>query len=255
MCNGIPPFNLNGGNMAKKEKSESAIIKNGKNFSTLLTNANLRGLLNEVVLSVVDGKGEIQAIDMTSSVFLSCVEDLGITEDLKIGLNNLPGLIKFFENSEEVQYRFEEDWIILKKHKAQLKCILSPPESVSTSIAEKLKFSDLKKQCTNSIEFTKKMYDDLTYYSSIVSPTSIFIVAEKRKTILHSNEYDEQQFKLVLGKAETDETCKTEILTEHFLKILSILDWSEKATMFFGTDVPTVIKQKENFWSLVPLKS
>jgi len=242
-----------------KKKSDHAgdntVIKNGKNFSAWLTNANLRGLLNEVVLTVKNGVGEIQAIDMTSSVFLSCTEDLGITEDLTIGLNNLPGLIKFFENSEEVQYRFEDDWIILKKHKAQLKCILSPPESVPTSITEKLKFSDLKKQCSNSIDFTKKMYDELTYYSSIVSPTSIFIVSEKKKTMLHSNEYDEQQFKLFLGKSETDETCKTEILTEHLLKILGILDWGEKVTMFFGTDVPTVIKQKENFWSLVPLKS
>ena len=117
-------------------------VIDGSAMGGLLLKAHLGGLLDECVLTVKDGIGSIQALEMTNTVCIFVTAPLGDSiEDMELGLSRLGVLCKFFKDvSGEVSYSINEEgnWMTLKRGKAgQIKTVLLVPDEVPTKIKQK----------------------------------------------------------------------------------------------------------------------
>ena len=241
--------------MGSKDKSPI----DGKALGSLLSRANLGGLVEECVLDVRDGVGSIQAIDMTNSVFLSCQEQLGEgLPNSKIGIGNLSVLCKFFAMDGEFSINLSDEWItVRRKGHGFIRLQLLKSDQVPTAVTQEDAEKKIIASCEVSLPFEEDSARDFEGFMGLMSCASVELRSKEGKISLSANKSEPQQFNVQLGEAkEIKDGFKVAVYGDQLLRVVKVLHWEKDhtPTIRVGEKSPLVIQQdKRNFWALTPI--
>lgn len=247
--------------MAKKSKNNCVEI-DATNLSKLLRRANLGGILEECVLTIDgDGDATIAAIDMSSSVYIDVSESLGSdVQEMHLGLRNLTMITRYLQAEGVYKFTPTDEWLeVQRKGHGKIRINLLKPDEVPTRVdtdANESALDGLIDQCTWQFALTEKSRDDLTYYLSLLSGSSVVVKASSKFITFCSNENESNQFELRVAKNTKGETGTTEVYASNLQALLKVLsDEKEEPSISFGTNGPLVVViNPGNFWALTPLQ-
>ncbi len=237
-----------------------------KPMAELLGHVNVRGLVEECLLSVVGGLATVQAIDLTSSLFLSCSAKIGGSGDsLSIGLTKLSMLSKFLADAGDTPFLFKirDNWLSVKqKRRGSLKIRLLDAESVPTIVESPVTLGQIGQDAIVQLNVLPESVERLSYFVGLVgAPSVVFSVDLKGHVAVSSNDIAEQQFSFVFGKGvfarKCDKVFSSEVLADHLLKVFATVGPIEKSgdvRMLIGADCPVIVAMNTgDFWASTPI--
>jgi len=251
--------------MAKKEKGFSVETESLKDF---LRRVFLNGAVDSCVLEIDDeGFAEVYAVDVSNVLFLYVSEDLGIEDEMEIGLGNLDLLNKFVSTIKEdkVSVSIDKNRLVIARDKfGRLDYLLTSAELVPTALEEKEDtIEKLMDACTIEVILNADFAATLASYYSMVKAKEItlkyidgnFYVVGGTDT---GHKYEipiDGEVNAVEGENEEDDFTVS-VYGDFFLSILGVLDFDEEPKLMLAPNSPAVIVQgedNENVWGIAPI--
>lgn len=256
--------------MAKKNKKKNKNAIHAPTLWFLLKRVYLGGKITECVLASDGRKAQVNAVDLTNSIFVSVSAYFTPVLPIdRVGISNLSVLTKFLNNIEgDVPIAVVENKMTFKQPGSTFKFLLSEPDAIPTSIdSDKDLIASFMEGCLYEIELSEALVKQVLYYTDLIaSEHSELVMNEDGKVKLLGGRVNESQFSLVLGKAsykedktEEFEELRIPLYNEHLKAILSELYFSKDdeypPTIYFASDAALVIMQdEENIWALQPVE-
>lgn len=237
-------------------------MADGAKLLRMLKRAHLGGIVEEAVVDL--DTYSIQAVDITSSLFVNVAEDGDIDGIGTVGIGNLALVCKYLETFKgDVSLAIDGNRLIISSQgRGKLKYLTTDPEFIPTAVKEG-NVGALLEQCAISVALEKAACADIVTYFGLIKPKSAHFKYEaKSKTVtVESGLASDHQFALPLGKAKIISGGKSsfsvEVYSEHVGAIFGVLDWSdekEKPMLFMQDQHPIIVRQNDkNIWALLPL--
>lgn len=230
-------------------------------LAKLLKAVNLGGLVDECVLAVGKGVANVQAVDISNALFLSCREKVGM-EDMEIGVSKLTAVQKFLDSGGDFTVSVKDARMTIKRLSpaGELKNTLLAVEQVPTAVQQQGSEKELMKNTEAVVDVTREDVENLLYYTSLVETPSIVFVARPNGSVyVNSSPGMEQEFNFKLGVASTKpkETATSEVYTKYLLPVLRVLSWEEGEIvpqLHIGQESPVVVTVGRGYmWALTPV--
>lgn len=259
--------------MSKKNKNLK-IVK-VTSFLTMLRQIHLGGLLEECVLTIKEGVGHVEAVDITNSLIVICTKSLmSKNVSAQLGLGNLDILIKFLStiDNDKLHLKYNESnetsGFELKKSngRRKLNYLLTQPDLIATQLQsdEKKKKDPYKKMLAMmdyKIALTSSFIKDFLSYINLLKTKDVSLEFDGSELVTFiCGGTNDHKFELVLStKVESDEDESDEfnikINGEFLAKILMAIDFDNDnpPTLSFAEDKLVMIEDGNAAWALVPL--
>lgn len=251
--------------MAKKtskKKSSGAKVK-ADALKGLIQRVFLNGAIDSCVLEIDDeGLAEVYAIDVSNVIFLYASEDLGVEEEIEIGLGNLDILNKFLGSIKEpdVTLEFFENRITIKREKfGKLEYLLTSKDLIPTALEEKDEVIErLVNACTIEANLTPEFASTLSsYYGMVKAKEMTFTYANEKLTVGGGSDTG-HKYTLQLDCEEIEDSDEDKftvsVYGDFLLNILNVLDYEESPKIMLAPGSPVVVVQgeeQENVWGIV----
>jgi len=228
-----------------------------KALGDLLRGVHLNGLLRECVLVVKDGVGCVDAIDMSNTVFLSLSRKIKDMEDITLGIGNLPTICKVLADAgeDEVTITVKGDWLtITRKGHGRLRSLLLEVDQVPTAVSDTKAKDKLLKHKGVNVGISSDAMQDFVYYMGLVKSKGVVFETSKGVLYLKSKSSDQEQFRIKLGKLDTD--VSVEVNGDFLLQILQtcLQLQNELPAVYVGENKPVILRlNKKNIWALTPI--
>ncbi len=238
--------------MKNKNKLSAAPLK------ALLERVCLGGLIDECLLIVKEGVGNITAVDTGGSVLLAVSEELSGIEKGKYGISMISTLIKFLGmcKDKELTYAITDDkkWLQLHhKGHGKLSVMLLETEMVSTKLNEDPAIAEEMKKYKVCIDIEQRFIDDALRFMSLVSVGTIaFKVAGGRVQLISGFQGDTQQFEVPLGECKDVEDFECATYAPQVIKVLSVMRAGKSSRIYLHSKKKPIIIQQDskNVWAL-----
>ena len=253
-----------------KRKAKGDTI-NRENLLTMLRQCYLGGALEECILNVEEGTGEIRAIDITNTITIYIKGSIGKRVDTELGLGNLELLIGFLSSMEDNKILISIDgkgnYLELKRKDKQrkLRYLLTTPDVIVTRMETKRKnpFQTLEDKMEYEVELNEKTIRDFLSYSGMLKKKETVLRLsqpqdDKRLSIIYGNT-NEHQFEIILDddyKDSGDDVFDININGEFIAKIFNVINYDENdvpTLAFANSEMPIRIKNKDAMWFVTPI--
>lgn len=228
----------------------------GDKLGSLLERINLKGRIEECVLTVVDGKATVRAMDVSNTTFVASTAKVGM-EDCTLGLSRLSTLCKFLNDAAEVSIKVKDTQLALRrKGHGSLTVVLLEPEEVSTKVEDANAPKKIMKNASITKDFTADIKEKLEYYLALVNCESVVFECIDKVLSIRSGGHTDSEFQMRAGKVKSPDNVKVEVYTECLKPVMQVADFSnEKPPVInFGADSPLIITQGKNtIWALTPV--
>jgi hypothetical protein len=263
------------GKKKKKKKTGNKILTTA--LINMLKQVHLGGVINECLLEVVKGEGQIEAVDMTNNlIVVSRWEVMNKGAGAEFGLGNLDLLIRFLGtfDDEKSSFKHSESSLTIKRSdgRRKLSYLLTEPDLISSRLQfdadeeDSDTYETMMEMVQYTAELTPTFLKDYLSYAGMVSrkDTTVVFDGEEKLSFVIGDE-DDHQFELVLSNPveEMDDADEGEFTTringEHLMKIFSAIDYDEEEppTISIADGKPVIIQsgQQEEWsmWALLPL--
>jgi len=254
-------------------------IKTG-NFLSMLKRVYLGGIIDEVLLTVEEGYGKIEAVDLTNSmIVVSEGKILSKGASITLGLGNLEILVKFLSSFEGEKVLFEKrkNKFIIKRSdsRRRMEYLLSDEEMIATridvkdSIKKKKEKKSPKKKIKGmmryKVELNQSFIKDFLTYIGFLKTKNLVIKydSDLNKVVFICGSSNEHQFRLIQNNEvesiteEESSSFDLRINGEFLSKVFSVIEFSddELPILYFAKDKPIVVESKKTVWSLIPMES
>ena len=246
-------------------------MADGTKLLRLLKRVNLGGIIEEAVVDL--DSCSVQAVDVTSSLFVNVAEESDIDGIGEVGIGNLALVCKYLEAFKgEIEIEVVENRLVIaSKGRGKLKYLTTDPEFIPTSVKEG-NIEALIEPCSISVALDKAKCADISTYFGLIKPKSAHFVfdAKAKKVIVNSGLSSDHQFTFDLGPAtiiagkKAAVSFDVEVYSSHIEAIFNVLEWTDekkrpKIFMWRGEEPdfihPAIIRQDENnMWALLPLE-
>ena len=258
-----------------KDKDATSKIDTNK-LLQMISSCHLGGVIDECVLNINEGTGEIQAVDITNSlIFLGKIKKITRNNiSGEYGLGDLGLLIKFLGSMREETTTFKPKRRYLefkrKDGRKKVNYLLTEPDMVSTKLDETDEKKDKKsvegkllKDTTVHIDITDSFINSFITNINMLSSKDVLIRYDGDEGVqfICGTENEHQINLLIEDGVEGDEGEEVDLRLngEHLFSILSIIKATkgndDPVSIHFEDQRPVVIKSGSITWSLIPLIS
>ena len=229
----------------------------------ILKNCYLGGLIEECILKIKNGKGIIEAVDITSSIIVVTKKRIlpkGINTILGIG--NIDLLAKSISAMpDNIKAFLGDDYFSISNSGGRRKLIylLTDPDLISTKIEmddnEKI-LDKIRKSSKYTAELTESFIQDFQTNISLLKIKEVSLKAKGDALTFVCGGENDHQYKMRLeNEIDCDENMEVKLNGENLSKVFSVIsrDEDEPVTIQFGENSPLVINGKDSVWALTPL--
>lgn len=257
-----------------KRKAKNKQIKlNTNNFSKMLKNVFLKGVITECKLSIDSkGNGIIGATDITNNLTVLSKSKLMKNNDpMEIGFGNIELIINFLKTIQDKAF-CKMSGVVLqithKKGKRKLNYLTREPELIATRIFltgddddEEEIFDEIQDEMTHKIELTSAFIKDCLSYINMLSTKDTEIINNKGQLTFLCGMENDHQFKITSDqemeeiKDTEDDDYSIQVNGEILSKVLDAIepDDDNPPILFMTKEYPIIIKDKETSWAISPL--
>ncbi|KKN43510.1 hypothetical protein LCGC14_0702330 [marine sediment metagenome] len=254
--------------MEQKKKKKKEVKKqqgeaNSKELLELLGGVHLNGTIDECVLQIENGKGSIQAVDMSNSLCVCCEGTVEGLEEGRHGLINIGTICKFLDgvgDDDKVKLSIRDGkQLSLKANKSEIRTTLLSPDEIPTAVSKSGIKKKLLEQAEGSFAITLASIKEVVYCHSLV-PVNSAVFYENRGWLFARSPEGDQEFNVRLGKADNiGPETSVEVYTTYLIPILKYLlqqqEGDEKILVYMNNGKPLIISYRNNLWAITPIAS
>jgi hypothetical protein len=250
----------------KKQKRRGKSIVKNENLANMLRQVHLGGIIDECLLDINNGKGLIEAVDITNALIVVTkgkIMDKGAEEQL--GLGNLELLIKFLNTIEDDELAIDISnlYFTLKREdgRRKLEYLLTQPDLIATKVHEEDDDGDsykkMKSLIENSADLTSTFIKDYLNYINMLKTKDTTISFDGDELTFICGGTDDHRFELTLSSEVEgeEEGYDNKVNGEHLARILSIIDFDEDdpPQIHMAEEKPVLVEDGNALWALLPL--
>lgn len=240
----------------------------------LLRHCHLGGVLEEFVLNVENGKGTVEAVDMTNSlIVISRQRVMGKGTDATLGLGNIDLLIRFLSSMEEekaLAMKITANKLSITRGKGmrRLDYLLTQADLVGTRLIldddeDENPYDKFNDMMQYEVKLREDFIKDFLSYIGILATKDVVLKYDggmRFQVTFICGGAEDHQAKLVLqneaeGGDDEEEEFELQLNGEHFARILSVIEYDDKKppTLKFAEGKPMMIIVKDTSWALMPI--
>ena len=240
----------------------------------LLRHCHLGGVLEEFVLNVEDGKGTVEAVDMTNSlIVISRQRVMGKGTDATLGLGNIDLLIRFLSSMEEekaLAMKITANKLSITRGKGtrQLKYLLTQADLIGTRLVldedeEENPYDKFDSMMQYAVTLGEDFIKDFLSYIGILATKDVVLKYDggmRFQVTFVCGGAEDHQAELVLqseveGGEDEDEEFELQLNGEHLARIFNVIEYdeAEPPILKFAEDKPMMINIDNTTWALMPI--
>lgn len=266
--------------MAKKIKRKQAksSIK-VEQMLVLLRQVNLGGVIDECTLTIEEGLGFVEVVDITNSLIVIAERQVASKDvNAELGLGNLDLLISFFGSLSDqkvvMAYEEDDDFCVFKRKdsRRKLNYLLTQTDLIATNLSLEEDEDDdseaedkLKELMRYEVELTTSVIKDFLKYIGMISNKEVTLAFDGDEELrFHLGGKNDHRFELAMREEVTlvdedeegDGECELKINGEHLAKVLNAINYDEDnppSMCFADGETPMMVTYKGITWCLNPL--
>lgn len=234
---------------------ENIPLETGKCCS-LFSRVCLEGVIEQCVAVSEGGKTAVLAVDMSNSVFVSALADLGIPDSV-LGIGNLSSVVRILSQGGEFLITTTEGALILKKKGyGSVRFTLMKPEEIPTSVSDDTAGSQILSKCKTCFILEREDSEKIQFFASVLPSSVIQVTGSKGRISFASPTTELNRFSTGAGSFEGKDFANR-VFGSFLLKALKEAFSSaevKQVEIRTGDKLPLIVcLDSENFWAITPI--